>query len=119
MRLAHLNVLPEDVLTRNCQYESDIVHAPAAPGASFSVSRITRRELRDHNPALTNAIVRPQNYLTKCLRNWLCHCVNQIVPRSQRSPIERLTSILIDDFEAHLAGGAGDDFECGFVVARV
>jgi hypothetical protein len=33
--------------------------------------------------------------------------------------VERLTSILIDDFEAHLAGGAGDDFECGFVVARV
>src|SRR6266403_3685365 len=75
MRLAHLKVLPENVLTRNCQYESDIVHAPAAPGASFSVSRITRRELRDHNPALTNAIVRPRNYLTECLRNWLCHCV--------------------------------------------
>jgi hypothetical protein len=26
---------------------------------------------------------------------------------------------LIDDFEAHLAGGAGDDAESGFVVARV
>jgi hypothetical protein len=26
---------------------------------------------------------------------------------------------LIDDFEAHLAGGAGDDAEGGFIVARV
>ena len=26
---------------------------------------------------------------------------------------------LIDDLEAHLAGGAGDDAEAGFVVARV
>jgi hypothetical protein len=25
----------------------------------------------------------------------------------------------ISDFQAHLAGGAGDDAECGFVVARV
>jgi hypothetical protein len=30
-----------------------------------------------------------------------------------------LTSKLIDDFEAHLAGGAGDDAEGGFVVASV
>jgi hypothetical protein len=27
--------------------------------------------------------------------------------------------ILVDDFEAHLAGATGDDAEGGFVVARV
>ena len=28
-------------------------------------------------------------------------------------------SILVDDLEAHLAGGAGDDAETGFITARV
>ena len=31
----------------------------------------------------------------------------------------RINGRLIGDFEAHLAGGAGDDAEGGFVVARV
>jgi hypothetical protein len=32
------------------------------------------------------------------------------------SNLNRDVSILIDDFEAHLAGGAGDDLESSFVV---
>jgi hypothetical protein len=38
-------------------------------------------------------------------------------PRSKKFEYSALQ--LIDDFEAHLAGGAGDDAEGGFVVARV
>jgi hypothetical protein len=41
-------------------------------------------------------------------------------PRSVEIRVIRgLLSILIDDLEAHLTGGAGDDLESGFVVARV
>ena len=36
-----------------------------------------------------------------------------------RSSQSRYVNKLIDDFEAHLAGGTGDDAEGGFVVARV
>ena len=32
---------------------------------------------------------------------------------------EDARATLLDDFEAHLPGGAGDDLEAGFVVARV
>jgi len=35
------------------------------------------------------------------------------------TPFAMRSAELIDDFEAHLAGGAGDDLEAGFVVARV
>ncbi len=83
------------------------------------MARVTRRKLRDNNPALTNVIVRAWNFLSKCLRNWISHCVNPDRATLAKSFVERPNSILIDDLEAHLAGGAGDDAEGGFVIARI
>src|ERR1700693_3294210 len=43
---------------------------------------------------------------------------NQVAAATDPQSVESAVD-LIDDFEAHLAGGAGDDAEGGFVVARV